>query len=179
MFLLSDIRTDHYIAVPDLVPSHVSFETLGADGEWSACTRNEETSEASSTLEHHVTSPILPQSPLKGTHVVPKQHAETPVFEPTDQILDDFAIGLPPKKNFRDVKISDIGFMYDDRLDFQLSFAPEVDPQTTSTMWTPGSFDCTRFYSDALADLPFKRFQNELKMRGVCLEYPRTSCTMY
>jgi hypothetical protein len=167
LLLLDNLYTNHCTAVPDAAPAHVSFEVLGADGEWSACAHNEETLEANSILEHHITSATLPEPPLEDTDVDLNPHSETPVFAPPDQMLDEFTVELPPEEIARDLNMSGSDFMYGNWLDYQMNSAPEVVPQTTFEIWTPGNFDLAHFYSSALHDLPFKRFQDELKKRGM------------
>jgi hypothetical protein len=167
LLLLDNLYTNHCTAVPDAAPAHVSFEVLGADGEWSACAHNEEILEANSIPEHHITSATLPEPPLEDTDVDLNPHPETPVFAPSDQMLDEFTVELPPEEIARDLNMSGSDFMYGNWLDYQMNSAPEVVPQTTFEIWTPGNFDLAQFYSSALHDLPFKRFQDELKKRGM------------
>jgi hypothetical protein len=167
LLLLGNLYTNHCTAVPHAAPAHVSFEVLGADGEWSACAHNEETLEANSIPEHHITSATLPEPPLEDTDVDLNPHPETPVFAPPDQMLDEFTVELPPEEIARDLNMSGSDFMYGNWLDYQMNSAPEVVPQTTFEIWTPGNFDLAQFYSSALHDLPFKRFQDELKKRGM------------
>jgi hypothetical protein len=164
---LGNACTNHCTAVPDAAPSHVSFEVLGADSEWSACTRSDETSEAISISERHISRPTLPESPVEDTNVNSNQHQETPVFAPADRMLDDFIVELPPEEIARDLNMSGSNFMHDNWLDFRMTSVPEVDPQTTFQISTPEIFDLAQYYSSALRDLPFKRFQNELKKRGM------------
>jgi hypothetical protein len=167
VLLLGDISTNHCTAIADTVPSHVSFEVLGADGEWSACAHNEETLEANSISVHHVTSATPPGTLLEDTNVDSIQHLETPAFAPSDQMLDDLTVELPPEEIARDLNISGSDFMHDYWHDFQTNSAPDIE------IWTPGNYDLAQFYSTALHDLPFKRFQNELKKRGMHPDHQR------
>jgi hypothetical protein len=171
MLLLGNVCADQCTAVPDAAPTHVSFEVLGADGEWSACAHNEETLEANSTSEHHITSATPPGTLLEDTNVDSIQYLETPAFAPPDQMLDDLTVELPPEEIVRDLNMSGSDFMHDNWLDFQMNSAPEVDPQMTFETWTPGNFNLAQFYSSALHDLPFKRFHNQLKKTGMCLDH--------
>jgi hypothetical protein len=167
VLLLGDISTNHCTAIADTVPSHVSFEVLGADGEWSACAHNEETLEANSISVHHITSATPPGTLLEDTNANSNQHQETPVFAPSDRMLDDFIVELPSEEIARDLNMSGSNFMHDNWLDFRMTSVPEVDPQMTFQISTPEIFDLAQYYSSALRDLPFKRFQNELKKRGM------------
>jgi ankyrin repeat protein len=167
VLLLGDISTYHCTAVPDAPPSHVSFEVLGADGKWSACAHNEENVEANPISEHHITSATSPGTLLEDTNVDSNQHAETPVIAPPDQMLGEFTIELPPEEVARDLNISGSDFMHINWHDVQMDSISDVDSQTIFEIWTSGNYDLAQFYSSALHDLPFKRFQNELKKRGM------------
>jgi hypothetical protein len=60
--------------------------------------------------------------------------------------------------------------MHESQLDSQLISTPEIDPEATleTRNYSPGTYDFSEFYHNALDDLPLERFQNELKMKGVC-----------
>jgi hypothetical protein len=159
-----------FVAVPDIAPSHVSFEILGADGEWSACTSTQEDLEPSAIPEHPVSSSIALEPVPGDTRAHSYQHTNEFVLTPTTQVLDNFAIEIPAEEISRDLEmagISAIDIMYDGELEFQRASAAEIDAEVAFEMWTPRSFDLAHFYSNALGDLPFKRFQNELKRKGV------------
>jgi hypothetical protein len=155
-----------------VVPSHVSFEAVGADGEWSACILGEEDNAATATSELPVSDPIQPESLPEDTDQHSKQRVEMRAFAPANQI-PDLAISLPPVGITPDLDLSAIEIPRDDGLNPQLGLAFETDQHTDFEIGdyfavSPVIFDFGQFYRDALQDLPFQRFQNALKIKGVC-----------
>jgi hypothetical protein len=167
--LLSDLR----VVVPGVVPSHVTFEFLGVDGEWSACIRNENT-ESRSISGRPVTNTVLPESLLSDTGHHSDQQYNTLSVGPTDPIPDP-AIDLACVETGQNLNMSDIDFTLDSWLDLQLVSAPEIERQSTFEMNysvnSTGILDIVDFYSKALDDLPSKRFEIDLKATGMC-QYP-------
>jgi hypothetical protein len=168
VLLSCDVSTDHSPAVPDIVPSHVSFEVLGADGEWSAYTSTEGGIEPSAVRKHPVASSIGPEPVLKDTHTHSDQNADVSVLTHTVRFLDNFATEMAPEEIIWDLNLPRIDSISDGQLEFRLPSALEGGPGSTFDMWAPGSFDCAHFYSSALDDLPFKRFRRALKSKGMC-----------
>jgi hypothetical protein len=158
-----------FAAVPDIAPSHVSFEILGADGEWSACTSTEEEIEAVSRSEHETSDTRPPESLAEDNSHDPNLRPGTFAIVPTEAVLDDFTIDALPQDVSQDLDISGTESMYYGQLDSLMTFTPEVDLQTVHETWnySPDALEFAPFYYDALRDLPFKRFQNELKKKGV------------
>jgi hypothetical protein len=154
-----------FAAVPDIAPSHVSFEILGADGEWSACTSTEEEIEAVSRSEHETSDTRPPESLAEDNSHDPNLRPGTFAIVPIEAVLDDFTIDALPQ----DLDISGTESMLFGQLDSLMTFTPEVDLQTVHETWnySPDALEFAPFYYDALSDLPFKRFQNELKKKGV------------
>jgi hypothetical protein len=168
VLLSCDVSTDHYPAAPDTVPSHVSFEVLGADGEWSAYTSTEGGIEPSALRKHPVASSIGPEPVLEDMHTHSDQNTDVSLLTHTVRFLDNFATEMAPEEIIWDLNLPGVDSMSDGQLEFRLPSAPESDPGFNFDIWTPRSFDLAHFYSSALNDLPFKQFQRELKTKGIC-----------
>jgi hypothetical protein len=158
-----------FAAVPDIAPSHVSFEILGADGEWSACTITEEEIAGVSRSEYETSDTRPPESLAEDHSHGPHPPPGTFAVVPTEAILDDFTIDALPQGASQGLDMSGIEFMYHGQLGSPLISAPELDRQTIlkTRTYSTGVFDFARFYYDTLDDLPFKRLQEELKKKGV------------
>jgi hypothetical protein len=157
-------------AVPDIVPSHVSFEILGADGEWSACTSTVEGPAAISISGRETSDASPPESRAENDGHDLDQRRQAFAVVLTEPMLDNFTIDALPQNISQDLNMPDIDFMYHGQLDSPSNFTPEADLQSAlgTRRYSPGAFDLARFYYDLLDDLPFKRFQNELSKKGVC-----------